>query len=106
MANHPGASLSPDDMRVDPHAEGQRELFRSILARLPDAVLILDREWRLVFANDEARRPNSIRPEDLNGRTHWELYPETLGTEVEHVSRHCMQTGEQGHVEHFYERFD
>ena len=108
MENLPGASLPSDDVSVDLHAEQvhEREMFHSILARLPDAVLILDRAWRIVFANEEARRLSRIQSEDINGRTYWEIFPETIGTELERVLRQSMKTGEQGHVEHFYRPFD
>lgn len=78
----------------------------SLLERLPDAVLVLDREWRLTFANEEAIRISRLTPSDFNSRTHWEMYPETLGTPVERAYREAMRIGITAHIEHYYQPFD
>ena len=81
-------------------------MLSSVLARLPEAVLILDRDWRIVFANEEARRVSRLQPEDLNSKTHWELFPDTLGTPVEQLYRSCMDSGTSGQIEYFYSPFN
>ena len=78
----------------------------SLLDRLPDAVLILDRAWRITFANEEARRISRIDANDLNSKTHWELYPETVGTSLEEVYREAMSSGVSARMEYYYAQFD
>jgi PAS domain S-box-containing protein len=77
----------------------------SLLERLPNAVLVLDIDWRVTFANQEARRISRLEPTDLNSKTHWEMYPETLGTPVEAVYRQVMGTGVSSRLEYFYAPF-
>jgi PAS domain S-box-containing protein len=81
------------------------EILRSLLFRLPDAVLLLDRDWRIIYANQEAFRVSRLRPEDRNSKTLWELFPDTLGTPVEQFYRRCMDSGTSGQIEYFYPPF-
>ncbi len=87
---------------ADLESAGLAELIHS----LPDAVLCMDREWRITFANKEAMRVSQITPENLNRETHWELYPDTLGTPVEPLYRGVMETRVPDRLEYHYERFD
>ncbi|WP_419806449.1 PAS domain-containing protein [Terriglobus sp.] len=73
---------------------------------LADGLLLLDRDYRIVFANAQARRISRIRPQDLHGPTHWELYPATLGTEIERKYRRVMRERVQEEFEVYYEPFD
>ena len=72
----------------------------SLLDLLPDAVLCLDCGWRITYANREARRISRIQPQDLNSKTHWELFPETVGLPLEDVYRKVMLTQISGSVEY------
>ncbi|HEY0564696.1 MAG TPA: PAS domain S-box protein, partial [Terriglobales bacterium] len=76
------------------------------LESMSDAFLLLDHDWRIVYANREAARINSIAPEEIVGRTHWEQWPSSIGTEVEHRYRLAMATSEAQHFEHHYEPLD
>jgi PAS domain S-box-containing protein len=55
-----------------------------------DGVIFLDRDWRIIYANESGRRMSRIRPEDINGASHWELYPATVGTLQERIYRRSM----------------
>ncbi len=96
---------NPSEMQGAESAPGRDSLI-SLLHRLPDAVLVLDRKWRIVFANAEASRISRLTPADFNNKTHWELYPETVGTKIEKVYREAMETGLSAHLEYFYEPFN
>jgi PAS domain S-box-containing protein len=72
-----------------------------ILESLPDGILLLDYDWRIIYANAAARNISRIRPEDLNNKTHWEIYPETVGTSVEHTYRRVMTERSEGLVDAF-----
>ncbi len=77
-----------------------------VLEAAEDGVLMLDRQWRIVYANRNARRLSHIREEHLNGKSHWELYPDTVGTELERQYRRVMQTRVEGRYCFHYEPFD
>jgi PAS domain S-box-containing protein len=77
-----------------------------LFMQLPDAIACFDRDWRITFANAEASRISRLTPADLHNKTHWEIFPETVGTVLERTYRQVMQTGIPAHIEHFYEPFD
>ena len=81
------------------------EFLDSLLTHIPQSVLALDRDWRITYANAEARRISQIADADINSKTHWDLFPETIGTEVEQKYHHVMHTGEPAHVEFYYAPF-
>ena len=81
-------------------------LLLSLIDRVSEAIVCLDREFRITFANAVARRVSRITAADLNSRTHWQIYPESVGTELERTYRHVMRTREAAHIEHFYAPFN
>jgi len=114
----PNLSGQTDSPAVDLHSPGRddgapsggftppQDPLAALLYRLPDAVLVLDRDWRITFANEAAMRISRLNPGDFNNRTHWDLYPETVGTSLERVYHRVMDTGAGAHVEYFHAPFD
>jgi PAS domain S-box-containing protein len=83
-----------------------RDALTSLVEGLADAILILDRDWRITYANREAMRVSRLSSADINSRTHWQLFPETIGTHLETAYRAAMESGRREHIEYFYEPFD
>lgn len=81
------------------------EDLRWVLDKLPDGVLFMDREWRITYANDMGRKISRLHPEDLNGPTHWELFPAAVGTEQEERYRRVMEQRVTEELEFFYPPF-
>ena len=99
-----------DKLTVSIDGTGDGAFARTLLGRvvdaLPDGVLVLDSEWRIVYANDTARKISRVEPEYIGKGTHWEHYPETLGTSVETAYREAMASGVERVLEPYYfERF-
>jgi PAS domain S-box-containing protein len=84
----------------------QADILTNLLTRIPDSIICLDRDWRLTFANAEARRVSRLTEADINSKTHWELYPESVGTDLELLYRRVMLTGTPGHIEYFHAPFN
>ena len=63
-------------------AEASRDKAHTVLESITDGFVALDQDWIITFANAEAGRLNGMRPEDMLGRNHWELYPDSIGTTV------------------------
>lgn len=77
-----------------------------ILEGLPDAIVLLDHQWRITYANQTARDISRIRPEDFNSKTHWEIYPETVGTALDLTYHAVMDTRREQTIKaFFYEPF-
>lgn len=69
---------------------------------LPDALLLLDGDWKITYANRMARRVSRIEDKNLRRETLWELYPEIVGTDLERVYREVVATGAEQTVSSFY----
>ena len=86
-------------------ADRLSEYLVQVFESVPDAIACFDRDWKITFANPEAMRVSRISAEDLNKRTHWELFPETVGTELETAYRKVMRERVPEHLEFFYAPF-
>jgi PAS domain S-box-containing protein len=74
-----------------------------ILANLTEAFIVLDCDWRITYVNAEAERINKKKAKDFLGKTHWEEWPLSVGTEVEWRYRRAMSAREPERFEYFYE---
>lgn len=102
--NHGNSEELLQNRRSHARREADRlsEYLVQVFESVPDAIAFFDQQWRITFANTEARRLSRILPEHMNSRTHWELFPETVGTEVEIAYRRVMEERAPEHLEHFY----
>ncbi|NTU79071.1 MAG: response regulator [Chloroflexales bacterium] len=87
-------------------AQAAREQLERVLASVSDQFLVLDHDWQYVFVNDRVTEVTGLRREDLLGRCIWELFPETVGTEIERKLRQAAAEQTPVHVEHFYARWN
>ena len=76
-----------------------------ILGDLQDAVLFFDREWKLIYANSNARRISRLEQEHVNQRSHWDLFPDALGVVLERKYRSAMEGRIEERHDFFYEAF-
>jgi PAS domain S-box-containing protein len=76
-----------------------------LLDVLPDAVLCLDRQWHITYANAEAIRISRLDPSLFEQKTFWETFPD-LDEETIRQYRDCMESGKSTVFELFYPRFD
>jgi PAS domain S-box-containing protein len=77
-----------------------------LLSQLPDAVLCFDRDWVITFANPKAVEISRLQASDIHTRTHWQLFPESVGTDIERIYREVMKTRTPQQVEYFYKPFN
>jgi PAS domain S-box-containing protein len=68
-------------------AERAQHRVTTLLENISEAFEAFDRDWRFIYVNREAERLLGMPREALLGRSHWELYPDTLGTALEHHFR-------------------
>ena len=73
-----------------------------ILDNVSDAVLVMDQEWRVVFANKQACILNQTDLAAFLGKTHWEAWPPSVGTEIERQYRRSMKEQVDVHFEFHY----
>lgn len=74
-----------------------------ILESMTDAFALLDRDWRILYQNVAAERINGKPREQVIGKTHWEEWPDAIGTNLEHQYRWAMTEQTAVHFEHLYQ---
>ncbi|SFP57259.1 PAS domain S-box-containing protein [Geodermatophilus dictyosporus] len=76
------------------------------LAQLVESMAVgfiaMDTDWVMTHVNAEAERVTGTPRRDLLGRTLWQAFPATVGTEFEANYRHAADTGEPVVFEAFY----
>jgi len=63
------------------------ERTRSILESITDGFFVLDSDWRVTYINAAGERFLDRTPGDLIGKSVWEEFPGTVGSEFERVYR-------------------
>ncbi|MCC5614326.1 PAS domain S-box protein [Nostoc sp. CHAB 5836] len=72
------------------------------LENMSDAFVTLDGDWRIIYQNAEAERINGKPRTEVIGKSHWEEWPLSLGTNVERHYRWAMAEQIPVHFEHHY----
>jgi sigma-B regulation protein RsbU (phosphoserine phosphatase) len=70
----------------------QARLLRSqVLESMSDGFYAIDREWRLTDINPRAEQVLGLRPDTSVGRSFWEVFPESRGSELEQYYRRVLE---------------
>jgi PAS domain S-box-containing protein len=87
------------------HQTNQRII--NIWESMTDAYVNLDREWRIIYANQVAiqtiQQLTHLESEEFLGRSHWEIFPSLVGGEVEREYRRAVSEQIALHLEVPYE---
>ncbi|MUG95558.1 PAS domain-containing protein [Scytonema sp. UIC 10036] len=67
-----------------------------------DAFVAVNRDWRIVYQNAEAERINSKPRTEVIGKTYWEEWPVSVGTNLEYQYRRAMVEQIPVHFEHHF----
>jgi PAS domain S-box-containing protein len=93
--------------QVELSLQAANQQITTIWESMTDAYATLDRDWRLVYTNPAAielyRQTTGLTPAEYLGKTHWEVFPATVGTIVEQEYRRAVAEGVAVHFELFYE---
>ena len=87
-------------------ADAENDSLARLIAEIPEAVLCFDGKWVVSYANTEAIRISGIQPIDIHSKTYWEIFPDTLGTELERLFHETMHTRVAQRGEYFSKRVD
>ncbi len=84
---------------------GARDVLDA-LSRMPEGLLLMDYDWHITYANTVGRLISRVKDEHINGPTHWEVFPATVGTEVERFYRRVMKERVAEELEFYYAPFE
>ena len=72
------------------------------LENMSDAFITLDQDWRIIYQNAEAGRINRKSRTEVIGKSYWEEWPLSVGTNVELQYRKAIAEQIPVHFEHHY----
>ena len=91
--------------RLGDQLQGVHDRLNQTLESMTDAFILLDNEWRVTYMNAQAAKRQNLPLEEIIGKTHWEIWPMTQGSEVETQYRWAVEQGKPVHFEfHYYAR--
>ena len=67
-----------------------------------DGLLLLGKDWRCTYCNEQGARMIGRSVEQLLGQCVWDLFPHAVGTNFEACYRRAMESGQPVHFEEFY----
>ncbi len=79
--------------------------LRGTLESIGDGFYTIDEDWRFTYFNGEAERLYGRPREEVLGRSLWQEFPITLGSQVETEFRRARTTNAVVGFEYFYEPF-
>ena len=75
---------------------------RTFLEEIDELFAALDWEFRYIYVNARFCEITGRRPDELLGKTLWEIFPEVCGTDVEERLREAMQLGVSSRYEFYF----
>ncbi|MEP1060990.1 MULTISPECIES: ATP-binding protein [Cyanophyceae] len=98
------AQQKQEALRVE--AQTARDNLESLLARIDDQFLALDREWRYTYVNDRVTEVTGVARENLLGRSLWEVFPETVNSQFEREVHRAITEQTPVQFEYFYPQWN
>jgi len=89
-------------IRAEALAARAERRAESILERMSEAHCVLDSDYRFLVVNAAAERLLGRERAALLGRTHWEVFPDSVGAPVGQAFRRVVEEGVEQHFTHHY----
>jgi PAS domain S-box-containing protein len=97
-----GRAEQSEREEIDARLHGALLEAALVLNQVRDAYLLMDAELRVVTMNKSAERLLARPRAELVGRTHWDVFPASLGAELEHQYRRVAAERVEAHFTHHY----
>ncbi|EWY40069.1 histidine kinase [Skermanella stibiiresistens SB22] len=81
-----------------------RSTLNTVLSSLTDAFMSVDHGWRFTRVNRMAAEACGLAPEDMIGRSFWELFPEAIGSPLQAAAHRAESEQVPVHAEAFHPR--
>jgi two-component system, sensor histidine kinase len=73
----------------------------TVLRSITDGIVVLDKDWRYIYCNEQGARMLGMRPEKLLGACVWDLFPDSRSTQYYECFHRAVDTGQAVHMEEF-----
>jgi PAS domain S-box-containing protein len=101
-----GILVVSHDVTAKLKAERERDTIaanlKNVLESTTDGLVVLDKQGRYTYVNEQAARIVALRPEEMMGRMQWELFPHAADSEFGRQYREALETGIPRHFDNFY----
>ncbi|HTB96929.1 MAG TPA: ATP-binding protein [Terracidiphilus sp.] len=88
------------DLRMK--AEAAEHRYRAILESISEGFLLVDRNWRIVYANEQWAALGSLQLSEAIGKVLWDMFPGLSESLFGRSYREAMETHQVMRVEEFY----
>ncbi|HEY9805533.1 MAG TPA: response regulator, partial [Candidatus Obscuribacterales bacterium] len=86
-------------------AEAVRIRLESVLSGIKDQFIVLDREWRYTFVNEQVLEVTGKSQEELLGKVVWDIFPDVLGSLFETEVHRAVTEQTVSRFELFYPQY-
>ena len=86
--------------------KGSENKYRSVIDRVSDAFVSLDKDWNYTFVNNKAGEIFARKPEKLIGKNIWTEFPEGIDKPFYHAYYRAMQTQQYQYLEEYYPPYE
>jgi len=76
--------------------------LKNVLESTTDGLAVLDREWRYTYINAQGAQMIGVRPEELLGKSLWDLFPLAADSDFGRAYRRAVDTRKPTHVTSYY----
>lgn len=76
--------------------------LQTVLSSITDGLAVLDKNWHYTYFNEQGAHIIGMRPEQLIGRSVWELFPHAKSTRFYECYHQAVATGQSVQFEEFY----
>ncbi|SHM79299.1 PAS domain S-box-containing protein/diguanylate cyclase (GGDEF) domain-containing protein [Caldanaerovirga acetigignens] len=91
---------------IEAELKKERHLLRVIIDTIPDLIFYKDQNGVYKLANEAARKFLSLLPEEINGRTDWDIYSEAEASKHKEIDYKVMESGSVQRFEELIKRHD
>jgi PAS domain S-box-containing protein len=90
--------------RAQAELRAERDRTRYLFDTITEGFMVIRRDWSIVQLNAEGLRIAGLTADQVIGRNHWEVFPDSIGTEGAAMYRRAMEQGIAGSAEYRHPR--
>lgn len=91
-----------DRKRIETELQASYRQTANILESITDGFITFNRDWIITYVNPQGARILQHTPDELLGKNHWDVFPESIGTRFEIAYRKAMDDSQSSQLEEYY----
>jgi PAS domain S-box-containing protein len=95
-----------DLVRAHAALREERDRSKTVFDSIAEGLVLLDRDWTVLQMNPQGLRQSQRTAAQAIGRNHWEVWPESVGTDTFHMYHRVMRERVPGRAEYRREMSD